>query len=246
VAGLHVTIGDLETLRGNYPAAIVAYETAAAHSPPTDLARLEHALGRLHHRRGARLLAASHLEAALEATPDAELNTRSTISADLGLTLYESGEVARAQTLAREARELAESAGDPHALGQAHNLLGMLATSSGGADEALAHLEQSLELAERSQDVGAQVAALNNLALARRSRGDVEVALELARGALRLCAQQGDRHREAALHNNLADLLHEAGRPDEAMEELKRAVAIFAQVGAEDEPQPEVWKLTRW
>src|SRR4051812_35181331 len=61
-----------------------------------------------------------------------------------------------------------------------------------------------------------------------------------------LCAAQGDRHREAALHNNLADLLHETDRPEEAMEQLKRAVAIFADVGAEGEPQPEVWKLARW
>jgi hypothetical protein len=30
------------------------------------------------------------------------------------------------------------------------------------------------------------------------------------------------------------------------MEELKRAVAIFAEVGADGEPEPEVWKLVRW
>jgi hypothetical protein len=48
------------------------------------------------------------------------------------------------------------------------------------------------------------------------------------------------------LHNNLADLLHAADRPDEAMAALKRAVAIFAEIGAEGEPQPEVWKLARW
>ena len=32
----------------------------------------------------------------------------------------------------------------------------------------------------------------------------------------------------------------------DAMAQLKRAVAIFAEVGAEGEPQPEVWKLARW
>ena len=73
-----------------------------------------------------------------------------------------------------------------------------------------------------------------------------ERALELTRTALALCAAQGDRHREAALHNNLADLLHAAERPEEAMEQLKRAVTIFAEIGAEGEPQPEVWKLARW
>lgn len=90
------------------------------------------------------------------------------------------------------------------------------------------------------------MAALNNLALARRSRGEIDTALELARSALGLCAAQGDRQCQAALHNNVADLLHAAGRPEEAMEELKRAVASLAEVGAEAEPQPEVWKLARW
>ena len=80
----------------------------------------------------------------------------------------------------------------------------------------------------------------------RIARGELERALELTRAALALCAAQGDRHREAALHNNLADLLHAADRPDEAMAALKRAVAIFAEIGAEGEPQPEVWKLARW
>ena len=103
-----------------------------------------------------------------------------------------------------------------------------------------------MQLAEATGDPGARVAALNNLALAHRARGELEPALELTRAALELCAAQGDRHREAALHNNLADLLHAAGRHDDAMDELKRAVAIFAEVGAEGEPQPEVWKLARW
>ena len=245
-AALHAAIGDLETLQGDYPAAIAAYETAAAECAAGELAGIEHRLGQLHHRRGDRALAAAHLEAALEATDGADSAARSRMTADLSLTLHEGGDVVRAADLAQTARELAEQAGDPHALGQAHNLLGMLATSGGAADEALHHLERSLALADESANIGARVAALNNLALARRSRGELEAALELTRDALDLCAEQGDRHREAALHNNVADLLHAAGRPEEAMEELKRAVAIFAEVGADGEPQPEVWKLARW
>lgn len=245
-AALHAAIGDLETLQGDYPAAVAAYETAAAESTADELAGIEHRLGQVHHRRGDRALAAAHLEAALAATDSADSASRSRISADLSLTLHERGDVVRAAELAQTARELAEQAGDPHALGQAYNLLGMLATSAGAADEALSHLERSLALAGETADTGARVAALNNLALARRSRGELETALELTRDALDLCAAQGDRHRQAALHNNVADLLHAGGRPEEAMEELKRAVAIFAEVGAEGEPQPELWKLARW
>ena len=171
---------------------------------------------------------------------------RARITADLSLTAHDGDDPARAAELAERARALAEQAGDPRALGQAHNLLGALATSAGDAAAALGHLDRSLALAQATADPGARVAALNNLALAHRARGELDRALELTSTALELCATQGDRHREAALHNNLADLLHAAGRPEQAMEQLKRAVAIFAEVGGEGEPQPEVWKLARW
>ncbi len=243
---LHAAIGDLQTLQGEYAAALASYETAAAHAAPEDLGPLEHRLGQVHHRRGDWALATAHFEAAFAATPEDDLARRARICADLSLSAHDGGDPERAAELAERARDLAEQAGDPRALGQAHNLLGALATSGGAADAALEHLGRSLELAEATDDPGARVAALNNLALAHRARGELEPALELTGRALELCAAQGDRHREAALHNNLADLLHAADRPEDAMAQLKRAVAIFAEVGAEGEPQPEVWKLARW
>jgi DNA-binding SARP family transcriptional activator/tetratricopeptide (TPR) repeat protein len=241
---LHAAIGDLHTLRGDYADALASYETAAAHCPPQLLAGIEHRIGQVHHRRGERALATSHFEAALAAASD--LSVRARITSDLSLTAHDDDDPARAAELAERARDLAEQAGDPRALGQAHNLLGALATSAGDTAAALGHLDRSLALAETTADPGARVAALNNLALAHRARGELDRALELTTSALELCSTQGDRHREAALHNNLADLLHAAGRPEQAMEQLKRAVAIFAEVGGEGEPQPEVWKLARW
>ncbi len=243
-ASLHAAIGDLQTLQGEYGAALASYETAAAHAAPDGVGAIEHRLGQVRHRRGEWALATAHFEAALAA--ETEPARRARILADLSLSAHDGGDPARAAELAERARALAEEAGDPRALGQAHNLLGALATSGGAAADALEHLGRSLELAEATGDPGARVAALNNLALAHRARGELEPALELTRAALALCAAQGDRHREAALHNNLADLLHNAGRHEAAMEELKCAVAIFAEVGAEGEPQPEVWKLARW
>jgi DNA-binding SARP family transcriptional activator/tetratricopeptide (TPR) repeat protein len=243
---LHAAIGDLQTLQGDYGAALASYETAAALSPAAELAGIEHRLGQVRHRRGEWALATAHFEAALAATPEDDLAARARITADLSLSAHDGGDPARAAELAERARALAEEAGDPRALGQAHNLLGALATSGGATGDALEHLRRSLELAEATDDPGARVAALNNLALAHRARGELEPALELTGAALDLCAAQGDRHREAALHNNLADLFHDAGRTEDAMAQLKRAVAIFAEVGAEGEPQPEVWKLARW
>jgi DNA-binding SARP family transcriptional activator/Tfp pilus assembly protein PilF len=238
-ADLHTAIGDLQTLGGEYRAALASFETAAALAgADSSVAAIEHRLGQVHHRRGEWAMAEAHLTAALEGSADGA--TRARICADLALTVHDGGDPERAARLADGARELAEEAGDPRALGQAHNLLGVL-----GSGDQEAHLQRSLALAEELGDPGARAAALNNLAHVQRTRGALDTALELTHAALELCTAQGDRHREAALRNNLADLLHESGRPDEAMDQLKQAVAIFADVG-EGEPQPGVWKLARW
>ncbi len=272
-ARLQLALGDLHTLLGSYGDALAAYEAAAAHCQPGDLAVVEHKLGSLHHRRGDWEAAEAHLEAALAALP-AEgsagpgssggravdrgaapggvagagpvLAERARLVADRSLVAHRRGRADQAGELAARALALAEAAGEEAALAQGHNLVGMLATSAGDHRRALEHLEQSLAHAGRLHDPGARVAALNNLALVHRAAGRLDLALELTTAALDLCTAQGDRHRQAALHNNLADLLHADGRRDEAMTHLKQAVAIFAEVGEPDRLQPAIWKLVEW
>jgi tetratricopeptide (TPR) repeat protein len=246
-AGLHERIGDLRTLSGDYRGALDAYETAAAHSEPAGLAAIEHKLGEVHERRGERDRAEARLSAALDAAPAEDQALRARILADLSLTLHRSGRPQEAVRLAGEARKLAEAAGDDRAQAQAHNMLGVLAWSTGALDSAREELERSLALAEELDDLAARAAALNNLALVSRDAGELGAALSLTETALGLCEAYGDRHREAALHNNLADLHHAAGRADESMAHLKRAVAIFSEVGADEATRlPEVWKLVSW
>jgi DNA-binding SARP family transcriptional activator/tetratricopeptide (TPR) repeat protein len=251
---LHASIGDLETLAGDYAAAVRSYELAAADAATANLPGIEHRLGRLRHRRGEWALAEAHFRAALDTLPPDQPAEHARVTADLSLTRHDAGDTAGATELARQALAFAAESGDRRALGQAHNMLGMLATAGGRIDDAFQHLGTGRDLAEQIGDLPGRVAALNNLALAHRARGELEPALELANTALALCTQEGDRHREAALHNNLADLHHALGHPDETMRHLKSAVAIFAEVGdphgtnidAADEPRPEVWKLVRW
>ncbi|HEX9438317.1 MAG TPA: tetratricopeptide repeat protein, partial [Roseiflexaceae bacterium] len=172
---------------------------------------------------------------------------RARLYADWSLIAHHRGETNQALELARQALDLAQSAGDTRTLAQVHNILGVLSRSQGDLDTAGHHLARSLALAETLDDPGIRAAALNNLALVRGTGGDIDGALELAEAALALCASQGDRHREAALHNNLADLLYAKGRSAAAMVHLKRAVAIFAEIGVEaGAMQPEIWKLVEW
>lgn len=249
-AKLYESIGDLQTLLGDYGAALTSFEAAAALCDPggRDLARVEHKLGNVHHRRGEWELAETHFQAALSTRGgDEDPREKARLYADWSLTAHHRGQTDRALELARRALGLAEAANDMHALAQARNILGILARGQGDFDQAGHHLEQSLAIAEALGDPGARVAALNNLALVYSAGGNLERATALTETALGLCTLQGDRHREAALHNNLADLLHTAGRSEVAMSHLKQAVIIFAEIGVEAGAwQPEIWKLTEW
>jgi DNA-binding SARP family transcriptional activator len=255
-AHLQLALGDLHTLLGEYGDALAAYEAAAARCEPGQLAVVEHRLGRLHHRRGDWEAAEVHLEAALAALTAGEgaaggeeagtAAFRARLVADHSLTAHRRGRTDQAAGLAAQALRLAGAAGDPAALAQCHNLVGMLAAGAGDLERAPHHLERSLAFAEMLPDPTARVAALNNLALTHQAAGRLDQAIELATAALDLCTAQGDRHRQAALHNNLADLFHAAGQPDEAMRHLKQAVAIFAEVGERDRLEPAIWQLVEW
>jgi DNA-binding SARP family transcriptional activator/Tfp pilus assembly protein PilF len=247
-AALHEAIADMYTLLGDYGTALTSYKSAIAIGDPDALANVEHKLAVVYQRRGEWELAERHLQAALAALggtgPAAQ---RARLYADWSLVAHQRGETGEAFQLAGRALELAETAGDTRALAEAHNRLGILATSQRNLDQARYHLQQSLELAESLHDPSARTAALNNLALAFAVEGETEQAIKLTEAALALCVAQGDRHREAALHNNLADLLYATGQSEAAMRHLKQAVAIYADIGVEaGAVQPAIWKLTEW
>jgi DNA-binding SARP family transcriptional activator len=244
---LHERIGDTRTLLGDYVGALASYDAAAAQADVSGSAGIEHKVGNVHLRRGEWSRAETRFAAALDSAPVDDAGLRARVQADLALALNHSGRSGESEAFARDALTLAESAGDPRALAQAHNMLGVLARNSGKLPSARAELEASLELARKLRDEPAQAAALNNLALVERDSGELARALELTESALRLCADYGDRHRQAALENNLADLHHALGDEDAAMTHLKRAVAIFSEVGADEATRlPEIWKLVSW
>jgi DNA-binding SARP family transcriptional activator len=251
-AALHEAIGDLRTLQGDYPGALNGYtaaaEAAGPGAPAAFRARLQHKLGNVYQRRGDWLLAEDHYAAAQAAqTASTGAGVRARLVADWSLAAHRRGDTERATALAAQSLALAEDANEPHALAQAHNLLGILATNQDQPSEALRHLERSLALAEAQGDPGARAAALNNLALAYAAQGERAHALQLAEQALALTAAQGDRHREAALHSHVADLLYATGQAEAAMQHLKQSVSIYAEIGAQAGAlQPEIWKLSEW
>lgn len=244
-------IGDLYTLNGDYPQAILQYESAAAFSAPTALLFIEKKLGRVYLRRGFWEQAACHFEAALydlDALPQEQQKAfEAEVRVDWSLACYREGKLKQSQSLVQAALELAVSSGDPLALAQVYNLLGIMARAEQHPASAVEYLSKSLALARQLENPSTQIAALNNLALAQADQDEYPQAIATLQEALEACLTLGDRHQEAALRNNLADILRTSHQEEAAISQLKQAVAIFADIGQNVvDWEPEIWKLAEW
>ncbi len=247
---IHLHLGDLHTLQGEYSQALESYLQARgaclAASGEAE-GEIEHRLGRLHHRLGDATQAVCHFAAALKRLPAAAAQSRALVLVDWSLAAYGTHRMDDAVHLAEEALEQAHGEGAQAVQARAYDILSLVARKHNDLAAAIAHGERSLAAARQLNDPAAEMAALNTLALAHAAGAAEDEAITLLHGALTLCMRLGDRHREAALRNNLADLYYASGRPDVAMHELKQAVAIFAEVGVEAGPEnAEIWMLSEW
>jgi tetratricopeptide (TPR) repeat protein len=250
-SGILIEMGDLYTLKGDYPQAIQQYESAASFGEPGLLPGIEQKIGQVYLRRGQWELAICHFKAALFDLDAIPANQRKAfearVHADLSLAYYQRGMINQASSLADDAIKLAEAGDDPLALAQAKNLLGILARAQQNYEQALGHLEQSLSYTLQLDDPQGKIAALNNLALAQADLDDRQAALETIQQAIDESLQLGDRHLEAALRSNYADILRADGNTEEAIQQLKLAAIIFAEIGQSAENwEPEIWKLVEW
>ncbi len=258
VCAIHLHLGDLHTLQGEYSQALDSYQQARQACQPRGSAgealaglsaegEIEHRLGRLHHRLGDAAQAICHFAAARDHLPPDAAHSRALVLVDWSLTAYGMGQLDEAVRLAQAALEQAQGGGGQAVPTRAFDILSLVARKHNDLPAAIAYGERSLAAARELNDPPAEMAALNSLALAHAANADTREAVELVNAALALCIRLGDRHREAALRNNLADLYHASGQPDDAMQQLKQAVAIFAEVGAEAGPEnAEIWMLSEW
>lgn len=247
-AQLHEKIGEIYIYLGEYPAALRYLQSAASSAAGADLARIEQAIGNLHHRRGEWELAFSHFEAAEKIIGSQSASSQlASLYADWARTLQRTGNSEHAIRISQKSLELARKANDQESQAKAENILGMIARIQGNYELAEQFLQSSLGIAIHIQDLSIQVAALNNLALLYQNQGQLAKSIQLTRQALESCQKMGDRHRQAALLNHLADLYHQTGQEEQAMDHLKQAVVIFSEIGKQADSQlPEIWMLTEW
>jgi tetratricopeptide (TPR) repeat protein len=140
-----------------------------------------------------------------QATP---VDPRATTYLNLGITLGEEGEYARAVPELERALRLVPD------LPPAHHALGRTLTRQGKADEAELHFRRALEI---DPDFSPALLSLGDLL---GGRGELKEAINLLEGALRL------ESRNAGAHSSLAHLLTQTGRLEEAAGHLRQALAI--------------------
>ena len=192
-------------------------------------------------------LATAHLEAALAATPEDELAAaRADLRRPQPLSAHDGGDAARAAALA-EAPALAEQAGDPRALGQAHNLLGVLATSDGAARRG-ARPPRRGRAARRGarRPWRARRRAQQPRARAPRARASSSRALELTRrgaGAVRRPGRPPPRGGAAQQPRRPPPRRGPPRRRDGRAQARGRDLRRGRCGGR---AAPEVWKLARW
>lgn len=166
----------------------------------------------------------AELEAAVAGAAAAPERVRAlnALSAELARTGY----AKRALALAREARSLADSLGDPpllaatvHALARCHFYI---------ADFAAA-LELMLEAARAYQDLGdfaSAVVALSGVGVCQHRLGAQEDAVASLLRTLEAAQQHGFATLEINIHNSLGSVLLAAGRADDAARHLALGIAL--------------------
>ena len=242
-----VALGDVLTVLGRYREALAEFEAAAAaiDGQQAGSAGIEHKLAEVHHRLGDWALAEAHLGVALDLLGPDDPSRRARIGADRAVLAYRRGAAQDAAGLAESALEAARRAGDPAAVAQALNVLGMLDARRGGRPGRgpAAGKPGARPRPARPGGGGGRAQQPGRLLADSGQPGE---ALLLAQEALALGRELGDQHRVAALHTNLADLLHAAGQREAALAHLKEAARGFASVDTGGPPRPEMWTLVEW
>ena len=233
-AEIHLAMGEIAMIVGDYEAALAELNAAAARAQGPTLAAAENRIGEVQRLLGRFELAEEHFARSAGAEPSYALY------ADWALLRYRVGDVSGANDFAAKAMELSGNDAAPSQLSRVHNIMGVV---SDDPARAASHLDKALLLA--GDDDLLRLAGLNNRAHLTAESGDLDGAIEMVTEAVSIAQRTGNRHREAALHDHLADLHHRAGREEEAQVALTNAVTLFSEIGT-GEWHPEVWLLSRW
>jgi diguanylate cyclase (GGDEF)-like protein len=157
---------------------------------------------------------------------------RSELLSSLAYTLYQAGQVDRANAMNRQAREIAEAAGDHVALASAATTDAILATHAGDVVRELNALQAAIDHARRGGVRRAEVLGLANLSDYYLKRAQYDTALRRAQEALPLARAMSERSVESLALTNSGLALVSMKRKDEGMAAVRAALAIEERTGS--------------
>jgi predicted ATPase/class 3 adenylate cyclase len=225
------TSASLERLESDHDNFRAALQSARERDDPAIELRLVSTLGRFWELRGHLREGLDRSRAALDRDAGASPEISSSVFWRAAMIAHKLGENDTARELAEQKRQLAAEVGDDRQMGEALNLLGVIAYSDGRYGEARELLEEGRSLRERSGDeVGVQT-GFHNLGLLAMVEHDYELARADLGTALAL-AQKLDQ--EWVTANSLCDLGFAelgGGRLEQARARFEEALAGALEMG---------------
>ncbi|MCW5550206.1 MAG: HAMP domain-containing histidine kinase [Opitutaceae bacterium] len=151
--------------------------------------------------------------------------------------LHRDSQHADARNLAREALQLARTAGNQDLVTRSLNMLGLIQHALADERSALEYFHESARSAEAAGDGRGVTAALANTAMVMHAQGDRESALQVFRDILSRPHVRENPQFLAQTRHNLAQTLWDLGR------DLPECAELFAQAAAGKKALGDRWSL---
>jgi predicted ATPase/class 3 adenylate cyclase len=225
------TSASLERLESDHDNFRAALQSARELDDPTVELRLVSVLGRFWELRSHLREGLDRSRGALDRGAEASPEIASSVFWRAAMIAHKLGERETARQLAEQERQLAAEVGDERLMGEALNVLGVVAMSDGRYGEARELLEEGRSLRDRSGDERGVQVGLHNLGLLAMAEHDYELA-RADLGAALARAQKLDL--EFGTANSLCDLGFAelgAGRLEQARARFESALAAALEMG---------------
>lgn len=237
---IHIGMGDILTLMGEYHAARSHYQSAAEALELDDPGKyvrerseLDRKMAITFERQGDFDKALTRLSVSmrlLRSLPEATPFDQAKIVNDIGWIYFRRGDIDEAEMYLNLALSQVEGSAHYHLLASIYNRLGGVYFRKEQLDLASEYVRKSLALREEIGDIVEMARTYNNLGLLDWRRGLWDSALQNFRHSMQLNAKLGDVESMIHLQSNISLLLIDRGEMVEAeknlLESLRRAEAI--------------------
>ncbi|HEY4722549.1 MAG TPA: tetratricopeptide repeat protein [Anaerolineae bacterium] len=230
---LSKALGEGYQIRGEYQAAIQAYESALGEAP-TELIRAEllRLIGNTHLKVGAYEQALEYAARSLATSQATE--DHSNIAAahlDMGWACFRLVRMAEASEHFNVSRQIGQELKAPLLLAKVYAGVGMVAWKTGRLDEARARLEDSLRIYRDHHDRTGEADTMGNLGLLYGEMGGLERQMLYYQQALEIQESIGDVDGLRIAFNNLGYLYYSKGDYDQAATYYNQLVHLAHDTG---------------